>query len=101
MMVFWPLLGIVGALALIAGGVPPGRSIFAGIVIALLGPFAMILHPLAPIALWIVLGIVGGRIFARKGYPPLVGVLLGIGGGPFGLLVALSAPYTRAGSELT
>lgn len=99
-MLFWVILGIVGTLTLISCGFPPVRCIFAGIVITVLGPFVTMLHPLAPLALWIGLGFVGGWIMARKGYQPLVGVLIGLVGGPFGLLAALSAPYTSAGHEI-
>jgi hypothetical protein len=97
---FWPILGIAGSLTLIASGVPLVRSILTGIGVVVLGPFVMLLHPLAPLALWIVLGIIGGRILARKGYPPMLGVLAGLAGGPFGLLGALAAPPTATGRQM-
>jgi hypothetical protein len=99
-MLYWLILGNVGALALKLSGIPLGRSVFAGVAIALFGPLAIYLHPLMPIALWIVFGLAAGTILARKGYAPLFGVLVGFIGGPFGVLIAAAAPQTQAGREM-
>jgi hypothetical protein len=99
-MLYWLILGNIGAVALRSSGIPLGRSIFAGVIIALLGPLAMYLHPLMPLALWIVLGIVAGTILARKGYHPFLGVLAGLIGGPFGVLIAVAVPETDSGRQM-
>jgi hypothetical protein len=49
------------------------------------------------IAIWIVLGVIGGTILARKGYSPVLGVALGILCGPVGLIVAAVLPWTKEG----
>jgi len=46
------------------------------------------------IAIWILLGIVGGTILARKGYSPNLGIAIGVFLGPLGLLVAALIPAT-------
>lgn len=46
---------------------------------------------------WIILGYLGGLVFARKGYPPKVGIILGILLGPFGFLLFLLLPMTDSG----
>jgi len=69
--------------------------------VTVFGPVALLIHPLAPLALWIIIGLVGGRIMARKGYPPLLGVLIGIVAGPFGLLIGLTMPRTASGQRMS
>jgi hypothetical protein len=54
---------------------------------------------LIQIFIWGMLGYVGGTIAARKGYPPIWGVILGILLGPIGLLVGLLLPLTQSGRE--
>jgi hypothetical protein len=51
-------------------------------------------------AFWLVLGVTGGTIFARKGYSPIAGILAGILFGPIGLIVSLCLPTTTAGDEI-
>jgi hypothetical protein len=97
---FWIVLGIAGSLTLISCGFPVARSVFTGILVTLLGPLMMLLHPAAPLVLWGVLAMICGKVWARKGYSPLLGILLGIVGGPFGLLAALAVPYTASGREM-
>ncbi len=46
---------------------------------------------------WIVLGYFGGLVFARKGYPPKAGIVLGILLGPIGLILFLILPMTDSG----
>ncbi len=51
-------------------------------------------------AIWCVLGYLGGRLAARRGYPPRAGIILGIMLGPVALLVAtVLLPYTSSGRE--
>jgi hypothetical protein len=97
--VLWAILGVAISITLYVNGVPIVRSIFVGIAVALLGPIFS-LHPLTALALWIVLGIIGGRILAQKGYPPFLGVLAGLIFGPLGLIVAHIAPQTGAGRQM-
>jgi ribosomal protein L37AE/L43A len=49
--------------------------------------------------IWCVLGYIGGRVAARKGYPPTLGVFVGMFIGPLGLLVGALLPKTRRGRE--
>jgi hypothetical protein len=52
------------------------------------------------IAVWCFLGYLGGKLAARRGYPPRLGIILGIVLGPFALLIAaLILPYTAAGRQ--
>jgi len=51
------------------------------------------------VLLWCVLGYVGGTIAARKGYPPRLGVLVGIIFGPITLCVCQLLPATKKGRE--
>lgn len=46
---------------------------------------------------WVVLGYLGGLVFAKKGYPPKAGIILGILLGPIGLLLFLLLPMTDSG----
>jgi len=48
---------------------------------------------------WIVMGLLGGRILAHKGYDPKYGIVLGLLG-VIGLFVALLLPLTDSGKEL-
>jgi len=48
---------------------------------------------------WFLLGFLGGRIFAKKGYPPNLGVLIGILFGPLSLAICLFLPKTASGRE--
>lgn len=50
-------------------------------------------------ATWTVFGFFGGFVAARKGYPPTMGILIGVFLGPLGLLVALILPRTLEGQE--
>jgi hypothetical protein len=47
------------------------------------------------LVIWILMGVLGGRIAAQKGYPPAAGILVGMLIGPFGLLAAALIPKTR------
>lgn len=44
---------------------------------------------------WVVLGLIGGRMLAYRGYSPLVGVLIGIVLGPIGLVLCWLLPGVR------
>ena len=48
---------------------------------------------------WVILGYLGGLIFARKGYPPRLGIILGIVLGPIGLVVFAMLPMTGEGAR--
>lgn len=50
---------------------------------------------MSSIASWVVLGIIGGRMFAHRGYHPFIGVIAGILLGPFGLAYCWFLPMTR------
>lgn len=49
---------------------------------------------------WCALGYAGGWLAARKGYPPRLGVVAGVLGGPIALVVCLLLPRTKAGHAL-
>jgi len=51
------------------------------------------------IALWLLLGYVGGWIFAKKGYPPKLGIAIGILLGPMAIALCAVLPRTREGRE--
>ena len=51
------------------------------------------------VLIWCVLGYVGGRIAARKGYPPKSGMAVGVLFGPIGLVAAAVLPRTRQAPE--
>lgn len=51
------------------------------------------------ILLWCAFGYAGGWIAARKGYPPRMGVIVGIIFGPIALVVCALLPMTEAGLE--
>lgn len=51
------------------------------------------------IGAWILLGYLGGRIAAKKGYLPGLGVLIAIVLGPIALIATLFLPKTKAGRE--
>jgi hypothetical protein len=44
---------------------------------------------------WVTLGLIGGRIAAHRGYPPLLGMAVGIILGPLGLVASLLIPRRR------
>lgn len=49
---------------------------------------------------WVGLGLLGGRIAAKKGYPPVAGVLIGVFLGPVALLIAtVVMPKTSQGLD--
>jgi hypothetical protein len=48
---------------------------------------------------WIVLGLIGGRMFAYRGYSPLIGVVAGVLGGPMLLVYCYFIPLTRGARE--
>ncbi len=52
-----------------------------------------------PIIGWIVFGFAGAYIFAKKGYRPLVGAMVGVFLGPCGLVVSLLIPRTTAAAQ--
>ncbi len=54
---------------------------------------------LIQVLIWVAVGLIGGRIFARKGYPPIAGVFGGLMCGPIGLLVAACLPRTAEASR--
>jgi hypothetical protein len=56
-------------------------------------------NPVCMILTWLLLGGVGGYIVAWKGYPPVLGIIIGIVVGPIGLVAALLLPSTRQGRE--
>ena len=43
---------------------------------------------------WVILGTIGGRMFAHRGYPPLIGVAVGVLLGPLWLLLCWFLPMT-------
>jgi len=47
------------------------------------------------ILIWVVLGLLGGYIFAQKGYPPTLGIIVGVLVGPIGIAVAAVLPRTK------
>ena len=49
--------------------------------------------------LWLLLGYVGGWIFAKKGYPPKLGIVIGIFLGPMAIALCAVLPRTREGRE--
>jgi hypothetical protein len=51
-------------------------------------------------AIWVMLGLLGGRIAAYRGYSPWLGVVVGVFMGPFALLMALLIPRRRYIVEL-
>jgi hypothetical protein len=51
------------------------------------------------IIIWTGLGYLGGKLAAKKGYPPKYGVVLGILGGPLTWLIGLLLPRTAEGIE--
>ena len=51
------------------------------------------------IFVWCLLGYFGGLLFAKKGYPPMLGIFIGILLGPFALILCLILPRTREASE--
>ncbi len=51
------------------------------------------------IAIWLVLGYIGGRLFARKGYPPKLGIINGVLFGPMALLICAFFPKSKEGLE--
>ena len=51
------------------------------------------------ILIWCALGYTGGWIAARKGYPPRLGMVIGIFTGPIGLAVGALLPRTKKGRE--
>jgi hypothetical protein len=52
------------------------------------------------ILVWIVLGLLGGFLFAKKGYSPRTGIIVGVLFGPLGLLISLFIPYTAEGRRM-
>lgn len=44
--------------------------------------------------IWVTTGFVGGVIAARRGYPPVIGIIVGTVGGPLCLAAALLLPRT-------
>lgn len=54
---------------------------------------------LLTIACWLLLGYLGGWIFAKKGYPPKMGILIGIFFGPIAIALCAVLPRTREGRE--
>jgi len=59
------------------------------------GPSVMLIR----ILIWCALGYAGGWIAARKGYPPKLGVVVGVLFGPLGLIVGALLPRTKEGRE--
>jgi hypothetical protein len=55
---------------------------------------------LLQLLIWWCLGFLGGSLAARKGYSPIVGIVLALACGPFGLMIALILPRTQYGREL-
>ncbi|MAG93173.1 MAG: hypothetical protein CMJ48_05425 [Planctomycetaceae bacterium] len=51
------------------------------------------------ILLYVVFGFLGGWIAARKGYPPRLGVIVGVVMGPLGLLIGAILPRTKEGRK--
>lgn len=51
---------------------------------------------LISIGLWIALGLLGGRMFARKGYPGPAGVLIPVLLGPVAFVICFLIPSTAA-----
>ncbi len=49
---------------------------------------------------WILFGLAGGFIAARKGYSPTLGIILGVICGPLGLLCGLGLPMTEEGRRV-
>lgn len=49
------------------------------------------------IVIWCILGYVGGWLFAQKGYPPKIGIVIGVVFGPCMLAICLLLPKTREG----
>lgn len=54
---------------------------------------------LSTIVVWLLLGYLGGWIFAQKGYPPKLGIVIGILLGPFAIALCAALPRTREGRE--
>ena len=51
------------------------------------------------IFMWCLMGYSGGWIFANKGYPPRLGIAIGVLCGPCMLVICLFLPKTKAGKE--
>jgi hypothetical protein len=49
---------------------------------------------------WVMMGLVGGRIAAHRGYSPLLGIAVGILLGPVWLALALLVPRRRSVVEM-
>ncbi len=58
-------------------------------------PEAVISVVLFRVFLWVVFGLSGGLIAAKKGYSPTLGIILGAIFGPFAILVGLILPRTK------
>lgn len=54
---------------------------------------------LSTIVVWLLLGYVGGWILAQKGYPPKLGIVIGILLGPLAIALCAGFPRTREGRE--
>ncbi len=48
---------------------------------------------------WAILGYIGGRLFAKKGYSPKAGILIGIVLGPIALIACALLPMSVSGRE--
>jgi len=51
------------------------------------------------IPVWIGLGMLGGYIFAWKGYSPKIGIVIGVIFGPFVLALCALLPMSKAGRD--
>ncbi len=59
----------------------------------------MIVFFVLQILVWCLLGYYGGLLFAKKGYPPTLGIIIGILFGPIALILVLILPGTREARE--
>lgn len=48
------------------------------------------------VVVWIIMGTIGGRMFAYRGYPPILGIAVGLIFGPIWLAVCWFLPMTNA-----
>ena len=75
----------------------PAWPIFGSAIGLILLALAVMIIP--GIVFWLLLGYVGGWIFAKKGYPPKLGIVIGIFLGPMAIALCAVLPRTREGHE--